>query len=270
MRVVTWNLHGANGSRRGAWEYLLELKPDLALLQEVGSIPREVAAEFDCRELPATTKSGSPQRFKTAVLVKGRVGEDITLTGSHPSIDRELDRFRGNLVAIRVQPRCAPPINVISVYNPAWPLERGAFADCDLRPVRLSLQPRDVWLADLLWFRLVELTRDRSVPWLIGGDFNLSESFDDRAGGPRGNREYLERMKSLDLVECLRHFNSGPVPTFKNPDGGAVVHQIDHLFASKELAAALSCAVAGSPDRVFGGKLSDHLPVIADFDVRRR
>jgi exonuclease III len=270
MRVVTWNLNGAGTSRCGAWEYLLELKPDVALLQEVGSIPADVLAELQCREVHAMSKTGKPQRFKTAVFVKGRLADKVALTGSHPSIDRELDRFRGNLVAFRVQPRCAPPINVISVYNPAWPLERGAFADFDLRPVRLSLQPRDVWLADLLWFRLVELTRDRSVQWLIGGDFNLSESFDDRAGGPRGNREYLERMKSLDLVECLRHFNSGPVPTFKNPDGGAVVHQIDHLFASKELAAALSSAVAGSSDRVFGGKLSDHLPVIADFDVRRR
>ena len=39
------------------------------------------------------------------------------------------------------------------------------------------------------------------------------------------------------------------------------------MFDSEGLAAGLTSATTGSGERVFGEKLSDHLPVIADFDL---
>ncbi|XVJ59158.1 MAG: hypothetical protein HEQ23_07065 [Tepidisphaera sp.] len=166
------------------------------------------------------------------------------------------------------KPEGGPPLSVISVYNPAWPLDGSAFAGVDMNAVRWTQQATDVWLADLLWSRLQVLPKSDGAPWIIGGDFNLSESFDKWRGGPHGNREYLDRMRRLGLVECLRHFNSKPVPTFKNVDGGEVLHQIDHVFASKTLAAALTSSTTGSHERVFESKISDHLPVIADFQLQ--
>ena len=41
IRVVTWNCRRANYDS-GVWEYLLELAPDIALLQEVSGIPEHI------------------------------------------------------------------------------------------------------------------------------------------------------------------------------------------------------------------------------------
>jgi hypothetical protein len=43
--VVTWNLHHAKVSSL-AWDYLLELNPDIALLQEVGIVPEKISSRF--------------------------------------------------------------------------------------------------------------------------------------------------------------------------------------------------------------------------------
>ena len=107
----------------------------------------------------------------------------------------------------------------------------------------------------------------RTISWIVAGDFNLSETFDNWPGGPRGNVEYLERMQSIGFTECLRHYHGKLVPTFRNPRGGAIKHQIDHLFVSPPLIEHLCDCRTGDPDRLFGEGLSDHLPIIADFDL---
>ena len=52
LKVVTWNLHRASAAS-GAWHYLLELDPDIALLQEVNSVPPEVTREYACLRVRA-------------------------------------------------------------------------------------------------------------------------------------------------------------------------------------------------------------------------
>jgi hypothetical protein len=58
-RIVTWNCNG----RAAAWDYLLDLHPDVALLQEVGPIPEQVKKVYDTRLAAPRTKTGKPQRF---------------------------------------------------------------------------------------------------------------------------------------------------------------------------------------------------------------
>jgi hypothetical protein len=55
FRVLTWNCKGAV-AKSGVWDYLLELSPDVALLQEVGAISANVLAEFECHQQPATSE----------------------------------------------------------------------------------------------------------------------------------------------------------------------------------------------------------------------
>ena len=103
--------------------------------------------------------------------------------------------------------------------------------------------------------------------WIVGGDFNSSETFDYLwKGGPHGNREILERMNDLGLTECLKGYNGELIPTFRNPRNGKIIHQLDHLFISDGLRSSLERCVTGDASRVFGESLSDHLPVIGDFD----
>jgi len=81
----------------------------------------------------------------------------------------------------------------------------------DVTTVRLPQNP-DVWVTDLLWDALSLLRPRPDDPWIIGGDFNLSETFDDRASGPRGNHEYLGRMNRLGLTDCLREAKKALTP----------------------------------------------------------
>jgi exonuclease III len=263
FRVVTWNCRRAT-SVSGVWDYLLEMDPDVALLQEIGSIPEKVGTVYEYHMRWATSKAGSPQRFSTALLVKGCIRNKLILPSHAKWIEEELQRFSGNLVAFEILPNNGPPIKAVLVYGPAWSLDRQRLSERDLTEVRLT-QNRDVWVMDLLWTSLKYQRSDLDQPWIIAGDFNLSETFDLWPGGPRGNREYLDRMRELGLIECLRQSKGRLTPTFRNPSGGLFKHQIDHLFVSPVLAERLVSCDTGSFDRVFHAGLSDHLPIVADF-----
>lgn len=193
LRVVAWNCHRARAAS-AAWEYLLELEPDVALLQEVSGIPESVRGRFDHELVPASGRLGTPQTFGTALLVRGRIGAPIRLHGLSEWTDTELDRSAGNLVCREIVPVVGPPLMAIAVHNPAWAIPAERLVDVDVSGVRLTLNA-EVWAADVMWASLRALgLGDRE--WIVAGDFNLSESFDERRG-PRGNREYLVRRRAM-------------------------------------------------------------------------
>lgn len=263
FRVVSWNCHRApTGS--GVWDYLLELGPDVVLLQEVGAIPSKVQGEFTFDQQPATGKTGAPQTFSTALLVRGRMGEPICLKGLSEWVDAELERFAGNLVCRDLLPTNGPPIRAVSVYSPAWPIDPQRLIGIDLSGVRLTQNPR-VWLADILWASLRHHRPNPLDPWVVAGDFNSSETFDQATWSKGGNREFLERMSALGMVECLRKAKGALTPTFRNTTGGAIKHQMDHMFVTEALASRLVSCETGPHERVFDAGLSDHLPLLADF-----
>jgi len=265
FRVVTWNCNCANGGS-GVWDYLLEIAPDVALLQEVSDIPNKVHSAYEYLMYKATKNDGSPQRFSTALLVKGRSGKKLLLPAPAKWVEEELQRFSGNFVAREILPDNGPPMKAISVYSPAWPVDRRRLSGIDVTGVRLT-QNRDIWVSDLLWSSLQHLRSDLDQPWIVAGDFNLSETFDLWRGGPRGNREYLDRMAALGFIECLRQSQGKLTPTFRNTGNGAIKHQMDHLFVTPVLAEQLIACHTGSPERVFNAGLSDHLPIVADFQL---
>ena len=65
----------------------------------------------------------------------------------------------------------------------------------DVEPVKLKLNPK-VWMTDVLWAALLDRDTADAAPWVVGGDFNASETFDIMwRGGPRGS---IERF----WIEC--------------------------------------------------------------------
>jgi exodeoxyribonuclease-3 len=158
-------------------------------------------------------------------------------------------------------------MRVVSVYSPAWEVDSARLKDVDVSSVKLS-HNRYVWMTDLLWASLVHMKPDPSEVWVIAGDFNLSETFDLWPGGPRGNREYLDRMEALGLTECLRKTTGVLTPTFRNTREGMVKHQMDHLFVTAALSERLVACGVGPSAVVFEQRLSDHLPIVADFRAR--
>jgi len=250
--------------KSAAWELFNEISPDLALLQEVSGLPRSIADQYQV-VMRAAAGKGHPQPFSTAILARGIVGAPIQLSSRWGWVNRELERFKGNLLAHHVSV-LGSEYRVLSAYSPPWPVDPERLRGIDVEPVKLKLNP-NVWVTELLWAALLDsCDAKHPLPWVVGGDLNSSETFDNMwAGGPRGNREILDRMQGLGLRECLRQWNHELVPTFRNPRDGKIVHQIDHHFVSESLAARLvSCSTAAHA-QVLDASLSDHLPIIADF-----
>ena len=113
----------------------------------------------------------------------------------------------------------------------------------------------------------------KNAYWIVGGDFNSSETFDKEWQiknnisydlQSHGNKEILDRMVNLGFTECLRKYNNDKIiPTFKHSKG-EIAHQMDHLFVTERLITKLINCTVGDQTIVFD-KLSDHLPIIADF-----
>lgn len=261
MRLVCWNMRRASKVST-AWDYLEELNPDVALLQEVGAIPTSLTSRYATALEAPTGRTGRAQRFHTALLVRGEIGPRIKLSSPWPWVDDELATFRGNLLAHEASV-AGRRFRVLSAYSPAWPVDPARLSGVDVSQVKLQFSSK-VWVTELLWAALAHAPP--TMPWIVGGDLNSSETFDTMwKGGPHGNGEILSRMRALGLFECLR--GDGPlVPTFRNPREGYVVHQLDRLFVDRRITPALRTCTTGSHERVFGGRLSDHLPIIADFD----
>ena len=264
MRVVTWNMNRA-AARRSSWDYLLTLAPDIALLQEFTELPAEVRAHFQVREQRPITKSDKPQRFCNAILVRGSLVRDLPLNASRVWAEAEMARFKSKLFAHQVTLPDGSHYNVLCVYSPAWPVAPDRLHGKDTEGIQLT-QNKLVWVTDLLWDALKIALKSTSGPWIVAGDCNSSETFDTQRSMPRGNREFLDRMASIGLTECLRHSQGALVPTYKSVRGG-LDHQIDHLWVTTDLASRLTHCATGSVQAVFEQpkRLSDHLPIIADF-----
>src|SRR3989344_2333326 len=143
MRVISWNMRGADQNSL-AWATLLDLKPDVALLQEVGEIPADITEVFEVKLERARRKTGGLQKFSTAVLVRGKIMDDLSLSSEYDWVNRELEYFKGNFVSCVAQPSGEAPINIVSVYSPAWPVDKSRLKGIDVSPVKLKLNAA-VW-----------------------------------------------------------------------------------------------------------------------------
>jgi len=266
MRIVSWNMRRATRKRTGAWDYFAELSPDLGFLQEVNSIPESIEANYEVLYRKAKSKNGRPQQFGTAILAKNAVMEEQCYSTEWAWVNNELDNFSGYFVAALVRFRDGMTVNVMSVHSPAWPVDKQRLQDINVDGIKLT-HSADVWGTELLW-AILRSQDVLSSDWIVAGDFNSSESFDHMwPGGPHGNREFLDRMTALGFREALRECQGQLTPTFRNACGGGILHQIDHVFVGERLFQVLRDSQVGCHDRVFGQSLSDHVPVVADFDT---
>lgn len=262
MRIVTWNLNKANSERIKSWNYLLDLMPDLALLQEVNSVPDFIKNEFDVLYRKATNKNLQPQKFGTAILVKGKIIKPIQILSESNWVNEKLTVFAGNFVAAETILENGFRANIISVYSPAWIINPAGLEEIERNELKLKNNPH-IWGTELIWSALRNAVSKSNLPFIVGGDFNSSPTFDFPKN--RGNQEFLDRMKALNFIECLFHLKEILTPTFKNPSNQKIIHQIDHLFVSAELFSSLEKCETGNSQQIFDNYLSDHLPVIADF-----
>lgn len=265
MKVLVWNVRRANQKNHEVWHYFTEIAPDIALLQEVVSLPQTITSRYSVLQRKSRNRNGKDQRFSTAILVKGTINQPHYFATKWDWVNQELQNFGGNIVAAKVTLESGTVLQAVSVYSPAWPVfDRKRVEELDTRGIQLKNNP-DIWLTEILYAALLSENLG-GIPWLVGGDLNSSVTFDTLwKGGPRGNQEIQDRMLALGLKECLRLAQGELTPTFKNPSNKKIIHQMDHLFATNDLTDNLIFCETGQAERVFDGSLSDHLPIIAEF-----
>lgn len=266
FRVVTWNCRRASAAS-GLWDYLLELDPDVALLQDFGSVPDRVRSQYTHAMNVKPPAANRAPRHMTGVLVKSADVEDLPLPAPNEWVARELENMGEFLNAKVVTLSGGIRLKVISVYSPAFPIDPERLKGIDTSSIQLT-QSRDLWVTELMWAALTSMKVSEEEPVVVGGDLNSSETFDILwRGGPRGNREIMDRMNALGFYDCLRMFKGELTPTFRTPRGGQLVHQLDHLYVTPLLLSRLAWCDIGSITRIFEAKptLSDHLPIVADF-----
>ena len=110
-----------------------------------------------------------PQRFHTVIATMGTFGDEVDLTDPENWVNDELMRYAGNLVACRVNPRNGPSLSLVSVYSPAWPVDRGRLEGVNVGSIRL-VQNGDLWVAYLLGASLRTQLRTADA-WIVTGDF---------------------------------------------------------------------------------------------------
>ena len=263
MRVITWNCRRST-KEKDIWKHLQELSPDIILLQEVSSFPNWIENNYIYKYEKSNTKNNTKQRFGNLLVHNGENMQEIKLLTELAWVNKEIKKFKGNLLSYKIKLK-SNTLNLISVYNPAWPLNNNLLNQEQISSVKLT-QNKKLWLADLLWFALKNNINPTEY-YIIGGDFNLSTTFDSWGKNPRGNQEYLNRMRGIGLIECLKEFTGRLTPTFKNPGNGKILHQIDHLFVTANLYTKINDCHVGDASLIYGNKLSDHLPIIADFNI---
>lgn len=136
MRTIAWNLRRATQGSQ-AWKLFLKYNPDLALLQEVGSIPRELHEEYDIVSKKAAARKSGTQTFSTAVFVRGEILGELSLTSPYDWVNRELERLQGNFISCTVNLGNKGTFNVVSVHSPAWPIDENRLGGEDVSSVKL-------------------------------------------------------------------------------------------------------------------------------------
>jgi exonuclease III len=266
FRILSWNCRRASLHSR-AWDYLLELDPDIALLQDFGTIPDHVLDIYTTApDMTSAYDIERKPRYFAEILAKGAVSRRLDLPASHEWIKRELDAYRDFFTARHITLNSGIHLTAMSVYSPAFALDTPRLDGVDTSSIRLP-QHTKIFGTELLWATLGQMRLSPEERFVVAGDFNSSDTFDYPK--PRGNKTIMDRLNALGLNEVLRQFQGVLTPTFRSPRGGYVTHQLDHIYVSGILLAELVTCDIGSAERVFEPRpmLSDHLPIVAEFHV---
>lgn len=262
VSIGTWNMDHWKRSvqqRKDAWEYLeSRADADIMLLQESGvptGLPR---TRFVHRELAGNRPWGS------AVVAFSDAGdlelEEIDAVRSKYSSRRfsMLGSNPGTIIVARVDFPGIGLITCISVYGAI-----NVYAQTTMFRIVADLIP------------LFDSSDGKRV--VLGGDFNVTDAI-------RGDSTVLPRWRAiLNAVESLGLVNLATVAPNRPPSipgclcseekcfhlhtytwGGNQRTQLDWLYATPDL--AKHCTRIRLDHEVFG-KLSDHAPIVADFNV---
>lgn len=247
LRVVSWNMnhHFRREQAEEQWAYLASLEPSIALVQEAPPPPAGTRAIFE--EVRGV-------KLRTGIVAYGNV--EVTEIrsvpiGEDPPEGHLVTSRPGAFVAARAKPPNGAPVTVISAYGVlSSVLTKTNYATTNVQRLLSDLTP------------LLDVHRSK-LPLIFGGDLNISPEVPQP--DTAAHVAVIDRIKAFGLEDCLGLHHPGKyVRTLRHmnkPDSKP--YQIDWVFSSRKL----RCIAARANDVEAAWRLSDHCPVIADFEA---
>ena len=260
MRIATWNINGVKARLETAVAWLEAAKPDLVCLQEIKSVDEAFPAE-------------AFERLGYTVATHGQKGfNGVGLLSLHPLEDvrRGLPGDDEDVQARYIEAVISRPggaIRVASIYLP-----NGNPIGTEKFTYKLA------WMRRLAAHAAGLLAHEE--PLVLAGDYNVipedRDCHDPRAWANDAlfqpeSREAFRLLLNLGLTDALRATDSsGGRYTFWDYQAGAFQKnwgiRIDHLLLSPQAADRLKAVEIVRHVRGWE-KPSDHVPVVARFDV---
>jgi exodeoxyribonuclease-3 len=252
MKIATWNVNSIKARLDHVLQWIDSRKPDILMLQELKGV--------DFPQEPFAAR-GYAVEFKGQKAYNG-----VAILSCLPiaQVRNALPGDEGDDHARYLETDIGG-VRVINIYAP-----NGNPVESDKFPYKLA------WLRRLCDH--AKALRADSVPFLIGGDFNVipdnrdctnPEAWLDDALFRPETKALFRELCNLGLTDALRVFHQGPgIFTFWDYFAGSWETdkgiRIDHFLASPAIAdRLLSCA----PDKEPRGweKASDHTPVVLEL-----
>ena len=169
-------------------------------------------------------------------------------------MNEEIKGYPGNLTCYTIKPHNYPEMNVMPAYSPAPEIDTSKYPQDEVDAL-YGQHYKKLWLIDVIWSGL-ENTDLKSMPWIVAGDFNSSETMDKKRQNENNKKgwksqsyneekEFLDSMKDLGFTECLRRSNDDKIIPTRKHSRGKARHQLDHMFVTKPLAEKLDKCFVG-------------------------
>ena len=257
MRITTWNVNGLRAAiRKGFAEQLLEINPDVLLLQEIRVRPDQLPAEWASPTGWHVTWHPAEKPGYAGTAVWTRLPHRVIARGLHdePACDQ------GRLLHVAVE-----NLEVASVYLPSG----SASAESQSR--------KEGWMARFRdW---ADQASQRTSPLLIGGDLNIAHTPRDifyaksnqkQSGFMPHEREWFSSLLESGWQDLVRQHAGdvdGPYSWWSNRGQARAKDRgwrIDYLLANRPAAKMFQAA---HTHREAGLLVSDHAPVSVDLKV---
>jgi exodeoxyribonuclease-3 len=250
MKIVTWNVNSVKSRHDHVTKFLETRKPDILMLQELKGLdcPDFKAAGYECAAITQKAYNGVAVISKKPVktILEKLPGDNADEQARYLEVETD-------------------GIRVIDIYLPNGNPIPGEKFDYKLR-----------WMARLRE-RLKQL-RNESIPFLVGGDFNVipedKDCYDPKAWIADAlfqpeSRAAFRSLLNLGLYDALRinNDNAGQYTYWDYQaaawDRGNGI-RIDHFLLSPEIADKLQSCIIDTEPRGWD-KPSDHTPVIVEI-----
>jgi len=254
MKIATFNINGIKARIEALSDWLREVSPDVALLQEIksvdGGFPREI-----CEDLGYAVETHGQKGFNGVAILSKLPLEDVSRGLPGDDADEQARWIEATVIG----PQDA--VRVCGLYLPNGNPAPGPKYDYKL-----------AWMARMERHARTLLASEQ--PLVVAGDYNIIPQDEDAARPeiwredalalPRSRAAY-RRILNLGFTEAIRARSQAPgLYTFWDYQAGAWERnngiRIDHLLLSPQAAdlmqdAGIDSAVRGRD------KPSDHVPV---------